>query len=152
VHNAETAQKRIPKDKLVPLDFVEASEWPEPLDGASPEDSFHYTWVCSLLERALEEVEASCHEDGLSTHWYVFNDRVVEPLTSRTDPPPLSVICECYGIAEPSKASNMIVTVKRRFQDALRRRLRQSVLSDDGVREELGELQRFFPAMAQDAP
>jgi len=151
VHNAETAKKRIPKEKLVSLDFVRDSELPEPAAASSPEESFNYAWVSALLEQALEEVEASCHEDCLSAHWHLFHDRLVEPILSRTDPPVLPELCEKYGVAEPGRASNMIVTVKRRFQGTLQRLLRDSVLSDDGLKEELHEFQRFFPEIAQDA-
>ena len=69
----------------------------------------------------------------------------------RTDPPSLAQLGEKYAVADPAKASNMIITVKRRFQEALRRHLRHSVLSDEAVHEELGELKRFFPEIAQDA-
>ena len=150
VHNSETARKRIPKDRLVSLDLDESSDLPEPLAESSPEDSFNYAWVSTLLERVLAEVEAKCHEDGLSAHWHLFHDRVLQPILERGDPPPLPTLCEHYGIGEAGKVSNMIVTVKRRFQDTLRRRLRDSVVSDVEAREELQELRRFFPEMAQD--
>ena len=150
VHKAETARKRIPKDKLVSLDFVEASELPDPSAASDPEESFNCAGVSALLERALEEVEAKCHEDGLSAHWHIFHDRFLQPILDKSAAPPLPRLCEKYGIAETGKASNMMVTVKRRFQDALRRRLRDSVLSDEGMREELHDLQQFFPEIAQD--
>jgi len=150
VHNSATARKRIPKEKLVSLDFDESSHLPEPVAASSPEDSFNYAWVSTLLERVLEEVEAKCHEDGLSAHWHIFHDRVLQPVLERSDPPALQNLCDQYGIAEAGKASNMIVTVKRRFQDTLRRRLRESVLSDAEAKEEIQELKRFFPEMAQD--
>jgi hypothetical protein len=95
-------------------------------------------------------VEAKCHEDGLSAHWQIFHDRVLEPILHRDAPPSLSELCEKYGVAAPATASNMIVTVKRRFQNTLRRYLRDSSLSEEGAQEELLELQRYFPAIAQD--
>jgi len=150
VHNSETARKRIPKEKLVSLDFDESLDLPEPVAESSPEDSFNYAWVSTLLERVLQEVEAKCHEDGVSAHWHIFHDRVLQPILERSDPPPLQTLCEKYGIAEVGKASNMIVMVKRRFRDTLRRCLRDSVLSDAEAQEELQELKRFFPGMAQD--
>jgi len=150
MHNAEAAHKRIPKEKLVPLDFVGSSDLPEPLITSSPEESFNYAWVSGLLDRALEEVEAKCHEDGLSAHWQIFHDRVLEPILNREAPPSLPELCEKYGVATPAAASNMIVTVKRRFQNTWRRYLRDSSLSEEGAQEELLELQRHFPEIAQD--
>ena len=67
-----------------------------------------------------------------------------------TNSPSLKEVCDKYGIQDDVKASNMIVTVKRRFQAALRKHLRDSVLSDELINGELEEIRRFFPKMAQD--
>ena len=150
VHNAENACKRIPKEKLVSLDLVGAADLPEPLDRSDPEGSFNYAWVSNLMEQVLEETEAQCNEQGKSVHWHVFHDRVLQPILERTDAPSLSVLCERHGISDTGKASNMIITVKRRFQDCLRRHLRLSVASDAEMREEMQELQHFFPEIVQD--
>jgi RNA polymerase sigma-70 factor (ECF subfamily) len=150
VKNKKVAQKRIPKDKLVPLDKVEPFELPQAIKQSAPEDSFNYAWVSALLEQVLEEVEATCHENGKTIYWRVFHDRIVQPIKNRTEPPSLQEICDRYGIQDDAKASNMIVTVKRRFQTALRRQLRDSVVLEEQVNGELEELRRFFPKMAQD--
>jgi stalled ribosome rescue protein Dom34 len=44
----------------------------------------------------------------------------------------------------------MIVTVKRRFQAALKKQLRNSVVSEEQISGELEEIRRFFPKIAQD--
>jgi hypothetical protein len=44
----------------------------------------------------------------------------------------------------------MIVTVKRRFQTMLKQHLRNSVISDEHVEDEVEEIQRFFPKIAQE--
>jgi len=150
VKNEEVARKRIPKDKLVPLDKVEPLELPQSVAQSAPEDSFNYAWVSSLLEQVLQEVEAKCHEDGKTVYWHVFRDRVLQPIMDGTEPPSLKEICDKYGIQDDAKASNIIVTVKRRFQAALRKQLRDSVVSDEQVNGELEQLRRFFPKMAQD--
>ena len=66
--------------------------------------------------------------------------------------PPLSMhdICHKYGIKDSAKASNMIITVKRRFSTAIRKHLRDSVTSDEQVADELQEMMRFLPNIAQD--
>ena len=56
-----------------------------------------------------------------------------------------------YGISDESRASNMIVTVKRRLQAALRQYLRESVTSDEYVKGELEQIRQFFPKIAQDS-
>jgi len=150
VHEATTAQKRIPKDKLVPLDMVATSELPQIVAKLTPEESFNYAWVSTLLEETLEHVENQCHEDGKTAHWHIFHDRVLQPIADRAEPPSMSEICERYGIDGETKASNMLVTIKRRFQAALRKRLQDSVVSDAHVEDELAELRQFFPDIAQD--
>ena len=146
----ESAQKRIPKDKLVSLDMVDLPELPYTVERSSPEESFNYAWVSSLLEQVLEQVEVTCQEDGRKVHWEVFHDRILQPVMDGREQPSLKEICEKYGIRDDVKASNMIVTVKRCFQAALRKYLRDSVISDEQVSGELKELRRFFPKMAQD--
>ena len=68
----------------------------------------------------------------------------------RSDQPPLDQLCMKYGISDPAKASNMMVTVKRRFQTLLIQKLRDSVMSDEEAQMELEEIRRFLPKLAQD--
>ncbi len=67
-----------------------------------------------------------------------------------SDAPTLETVCKKHGISDTVKASNMIVTVKRRFQALLRQHLRRSVMSDKEAEEELKEIRRFLPKVAQD--
>jgi RNA polymerase sigma-70 factor (ECF subfamily) len=143
MHRAQTAQKRIPPEKLVSLQKTDASDLPQPRDFTS-EDSFNYAWVSELLDRMLEEVEDSCRNRGMQTHWNLFHDRVLQPVIEDTEPPPLAEICARYGIPEATTASNMIFAVKKRFRSALRRHLRRSVASDIEIDEEMVELMQFL--------
>ncbi len=149
VRDAQTARKRIPREKLIPLDFVESSDFGASLATASPEDCFNTAWISILLERALEHVEAQCHEDGKAVHWHIFRDRVLHPIMNRGEPRSLKEICDTYGIDSETVASNMIVTVKRRLQKAMWEQLRRSVTSETLVDGEMEELRRFFPKIAQ---
>ena len=146
----QAAQKRIPKSKLVPLDITDLPELRQAASELTPEDSFNYTWVSALIEQVLAEVEAKCHEDGKTVHWHVFGDRVLDPIMENTEPPSMKEICRKYAVESEAKASNMMVTVKRRFQTALRNHLRGLVVSENQVDEELMEIMRFLPKMAQD--
>jgi DNA-directed RNA polymerase specialized sigma24 family protein len=150
VHRVEGAKKRIPASKKVPLDLVEPPELAAITSELTPEESFDYAWVSALLERVLEDVEASCYGDGKMVHWRIFRDRVMAPIMNETSAPSMEDICHKYGISDAVKASNMIVTVKRRFQSVLMRHLRNSVTSDEEADEELEEIMRFLPKMAQD--
>jgi len=146
----ESAQRRIPRDKLVPLDMVDLPELPYKVEQSSPEESFNYAWISSLLEQVLEQVEITCQQEGKTVYWEVFHDRILQPITEGNEQPSLKEICDKYGIKDDAKASNMIVTVKRCFQTVLRKHLRDSVVSDEQIRGELKELRRFFPKFAQD--
>ena len=118
-------------------------------DDLSADDCFNYAWVSSLLERVFEEVEAACHEDGKTVYWKVFEQRVLLPIMDETEPPPVKELCEQYGIPDGTKFANMIVTVKRRIQSALKKHIRDLVTSPEEVSDELQEMTRFFPDIAQ---
>lgn len=144
VHRKETARKRIPKDKLVQLEQIDPAELPESVEGLSPEQSFNYAWVSSLLDKLLAEVQAKCRTDDKVIHWQVFHDRILQPIMENTQAPSLKEICDKYGIEDEKKASNMIVTVNRRFRASLKRHLRRAVASDVEVDAELRELMQIF--------
>ena len=149
VKHKETALKRVPKGKLVPLDVVDPDALVAVSDDLSPDDCFNYAWVSSLLERVLDEVEATCHEDGMTVYWKVFEERVLQPILDETDPPSVKEICGQYGIPDGTKLANMMVTVKRRIQSALKKHIRDLVTSHEEVSDELQEMARFFPEIAQ---
>ena len=147
---SQAAQKRIPKGKLVSLDVEDLPELCLTTPELTAEDSFNYAWVSSLLEEVIKEVEAKCHEDGKTVHWHVFYDRVLEPIIEKTESPSMKEICRRYGLKSESEASNMMVTVKRRFQTILRNHLRNLVVSEEQIDEEFSEIMRFLPKIAQD--
>jgi len=144
VHRNKSARKRIPEHKFVQLDQVDLAALSVPTENLTPEESFNYTWVSSLLDQILTDVEAECRSRDMKIHWKVFNDRILQPIIEDTAAAPLSDICRKYGIDSEARASNMIYTVKRRFQAALKRHLRQSVSSEAEVGEELEEIMQFF--------
>ena len=150
VQQMETARKRIPKGRLVPLDMVEPPELPQSLMRSAPEDMFRYAWISGLLEHVLEQAEAQCYADGKTVHWCIFRDRLLRPIIERIHTVSIKELCAKYGIEDSAKVSNMIVTVKRRFQTTLKQHLRDSVISDEHVEGEIEEIQRFFPKIAQE--
>jgi RNA polymerase sigma-70 factor (ECF subfamily) len=151
VRKSQERQRRTPKGGLVSLEIVEPPELSQLVDKSNPEDCFNLAWVSGFLEQSLQDVESRCREDGTIVYWHVFCDRVLEPIMNRADPASLKDICVKYGIDDEAKASNMIVTVKRRFQTVLREHVRKSVVSDQQAVEELEELRRFFPRIAQES-
>jgi hypothetical protein len=127
------------------LDFIDPPEFPEPMAKSTPEDAFNYAWTSSLVERILHEVEMMCRDQGQTVYWLVFQNRVLQPIMERTNPPSLGEICQKYGIEDGIKASSMILTVKRRFRSILKKCLRNSVTSDEEEMDEFREIMKFFP-------
>jgi RNA polymerase sigma-70 factor (ECF subfamily) len=143
-HRKQHFRKAKPKGFLLSLDELKATQLPEAPAEFSPEDSFHYAWAAQLLDQLLEEVEAKCRVDDKTIHWKVFHDKVLRPIMEGTDAPSMEEICRKYDIESPGKASNMIVTVNRRFRASLIRHIRRSVVRDCEVDEEFQELVEIF--------
>lgn len=116
---------------------------------ADPQEAFDYGWAADLMAKVLDDLEAECDHDGMSKHWQVFRARVLLPITENTQPPSLPDVCRAHGIADPAKASNMIVTVKRRFKQLLERYVRPFVESDTEVASEIGRLIDLFHRKAK---
>ena len=146
----QTTTIRIPQDKLVSLESIDPSELPEDMSISEPDASYNYAWVSALLDQVLAAVKQSCNEEGLQTHWELFHARIVEPILTGTPAPPLSEICTHLGVEDTRRGSNMMITVKRRFREMLRKSIRNTVISTDQVDEELDEIIRFLPRSAQD--
>ncbi len=144
VRRKQMARKRIPPERLVSLEDEWLAELPAQMEPLNSEEAFNCAWISGLLDRMLTEVEAQCRRDGMAVHWNLFRDRVLRPILEDRSPPPLTELCATYGIEEATKASNMIFAVKRRFQSALRKHLRQSVACDTDVGAELHELAHFL--------
>jgi DNA-directed RNA polymerase specialized sigma24 family protein len=145
----QATQKRSPKGKLVSFDVLSPPVLPEAVSRLNPEDSYNYAWTASILDQVLSEVEAKCLEDGLEVHWRVFQDGVVQPILKDTSPPSFEDLCRKYGIDDQKKAANMVTTVKRRLQKALKQYIRNTATSDDETHEEFSEIIQFFSRSAQ---
>ena len=146
----ETTKKRIPTDKVVSLDIFILPELPDTARQGSSEQCFTYAWKSTLIDQTLAEVQAACQEQGLQTHWQVFEDRILQPIYDNTEAPSMREICEQHDLEGESVASNMLVTVKRRFRTTLRRNLRFTVLAEGDVDDELQEILNLFGKSAQE--
>ena len=134
---------------MVSLDVVEPPALPVSMTQASVEESFNYAWVSALMERVLSFVKAECAEQGMETHWILFYQRVVRPVLADQKPPSVAELCQIHGIGDTQTASNMIVTVKRRFRTALEQNVRRTLLDGDQTPDEIEELLHFFRKSAQ---
>ncbi len=144
----DRAQKRIPREKLVYLDQTDALDLPASLSEAPPEASFHHVWISTLLERVLDVVRESCENEGMDKHWALFHKRVIGPILYGQPEISLSDLCDSYQIKDTKTASNMIITVKRRYRSALLDQVNRTVLSHDQASDELADLMAYLPAGA----
>jgi len=122
---------------------------PDPHEASASEmesaaQAFDYEWAVTILQRALDDVKVQCQREGLEAHWHIFADRVVTPTLEDMKPPSLPDICRRYGVSSPGQVSNMIVTVKRRFQKTLMRCLSNCTDCPQGCREELDDFISIF--------
>jgi len=144
IHRAEGARKRRPEAGHIYLEGIDWSGTPLPTDRATPDQAFTYVWASALLDEVIAAVEAGCSKDKQETHWAVFRARVIRPIREDAEPPSLEKVCADFGIPNEKAASNMITTVKRRFQRTLRVRVRQFVATDDEVDVEILDLMRIL--------
>jgi RNA polymerase sigma-70 factor (ECF subfamily) len=145
-HRAESALKRAPAGGMVPLGGPDGLDLPESAGTVTPEQAFTYAWASSLLDHVLATVKDGCVAGGQAVPWAVFHARVVQPALECREPPSLGELCAQYGIDSQAKASNMVITVKRRYQKVLREQVRQFVATDDDVDAEIGEIMQILAA------
>jgi len=140
VYRKKTAKKRLPEHGLTQLDDAVIPDMPITNSKLCPEQAFHYAWATNLLDQVFAIVKNEYCTTGRTRYWEVFNATVVAPILDNTEVPSLIELCQKYGIESEKKASNMIITVKRRFSTALKHHLRKFVKSDSEIEDEFQAL------------
>ena len=108
----------------------------------TPEAAFCHQFSATLIRRVLANVRAGCLQDGLDAHWSVFEHRVVRPMLLGEPPIDYTHLVRRLGLKDPFQAANMMVTIKRRFANALCVEVSQTVSNPDDTREEIRQLLR----------
>ncbi|MCP5119798.1 MAG: hypothetical protein GY953_54060, partial [bacterium] len=114
----------------------------------SPEAAFSATWTVMLIRQVLEAVRTECEQDGLDSHWVVFDRRVVRPMLVGGEPEPYASLVERLDLEGAAQASNMLITIKRRFARALLTEVGRTVDEPGQAEDELCELLRELEAPA----
>lgn len=109
-----------------------------------PGAAFDYVWAVTVLDRVLAELDFECQRDGLGPHGRIFEEKVTRPILDGTPAPSLKTICQKYALRSQGQASNMIVTVKRRFRRILLRHVAEPDSSEAEAEEALGEFLSIF--------
>jgi DNA-directed RNA polymerase specialized sigma24 family protein len=145
----QSGQTNIPAQKLVSLEIAHLPVLPQTVSQWGPDECFTYAWKSAILDQTLAAVEEDCLRAGQETHWQVFRDHLLRPTLEGREPPSLKELCRHYGLASEKTASNIVITVKRRFQRVLRQYLRSTVRSDAEADEELRDILETWHLGAQ---
>lgn len=140
LHRHESAEKRSHPGTRVAWADIDLSRVPTVLPGESPEDCFNHAWIAELLERVMLEVKRECYRNRMKEHWLIFEARVLLPIIAEKKPTPLPELCREYRIESESRASNMMITVKRRLCKALERNMLKLGENDPTLDEQVQDL------------
>jgi RNA polymerase sigma factor (sigma-70 family) len=108
----------------------------------SPEQAFSIQWNATLIRQVLERVRNDCEMAGLEPHWQIFEARVVRPMLFGESRTPYPKLLERLDLQDAGQAANMMVTVKRRFVQALIQEVSFTVSDSIQVEEEIRALLR----------
>ena len=140
VYRRKSRQKRQPRAGIQQLDTEKLSDLITSQKEMKPEEVFYYTWVTDLLDLVLAEVKDEYCSTSRTNHWDAFWLKIAAPIIENAEVPPYTEICHKCGIKDESKASSMVITVKRRLRAILKRHLRNPVQVDSEVEDELNEV------------
>lgn len=140
-HRHETRAKRSARSKPLRLSDAELAG-AEASSTLTPEQAFSAQWNATLIRQVLDRVRKGCLESGLDAHWSVFEARVVRPMLFGEPRIPYSNLIDRLGLEGTAQAANMMITIKRRFVQALVEEVNQTVSDPMQVEEELRALLR----------
>ena len=91
----------------------EKAEMPAKID--NPETEFNRAWAEELLKQVLKELKIESSRKGKAVHWSLFKEWLLEP-DVEADNVRLADIGARHGVADASRAYNMISNIKQRFR------------------------------------
>jgi RNA polymerase sigma factor (sigma-70 family) len=101
----------------------------------APDAAFDRQWALTLLARALARLESEMRDDGKSDHF----DALKPWLTAEADETPQSEVATKLGMSiEAIKVA--VHRLRKRFREAVRAEIAQTVSDADTVREEMDAL------------
>jgi RNA polymerase sigma-70 factor (ECF subfamily) len=137
-------KRRAPPGGILSLSSLQLAGVDLPESATTPEQAFYYAWIANLLDQVLAEVKEQYSDSDMAKHWEIFQLKILAPILQNAQDLSMKQICERCGVATEVQAANMLITVKRRFRNVLRRRLRNLVRSDSEAEAEFEEIFRFL--------
>lgn len=113
-------------------------------DDAAPSEAFDRQWAAAALAVTVDRLRAGCEADGLKPHWRAFELNILRPITTGASPLPMDEVARLVGARDAAHASNMIVSIKRRFRATLRKVVAETVADPAQVEEEIALMKRMF--------
>lgn len=114
----------------------------EPAEDDDPARAFSRQWATTIMQLALERLEADCRERGLEVHWGLFEAQVLNPSLHNCEPVPAEELARRVGVRDREDVYNMVHTVKKKFHKVLREVVADTVEDpadlDDEVAQVLG--------------
>jgi RNA polymerase sigma-70 factor (ECF subfamily) len=145
-HRKLSAKRRKPAEGIGSLDQLVDDGYYHPkslVNAETPELLFHRAWVREVVRNVLAVMESNFKSTGKTTHFILFQSRVVSPELEGCEPPPLEQQARELGL-EYKEAANQILTAKRAFVRLLGREVRSYVRSEDGVLHEQRDVLRLL--------
>jgi len=145
-HRRQSARKRKPAEGIGSLDELLDDGYYHPkslVNAETPEVLFHRAWVREVVRNVLAVMESDFKNTGKTTHFILFQSRVVLPELEGDEPPPLQQQARELGL-EYKEAANQILTAKRAFVRLLEREVRSYVRSEDDVSQEQRDVLRLI--------
>jgi RNA polymerase sigma-70 factor (ECF subfamily) len=139
-HRDQTRQKRAPGSKLLSLDVEHAEKVLADSADASPDRAFDRAWALTQLDLTWRRLEEEHRDDGKADLV-----RLLRPVISGTVATPIREIAAQLSMSEG--AVNVAAhRLRRRFGEALRKQVAQTLVSQEEVDDEIGRLRAVLAA------
>ena len=135
--NPKSVPQFVPKDAAV----IAATE---PAAYDDPTDAFNRQWATATFDGALRQVEEECKAMDMERQWRAFEKRVLLPKTRGVTPPAIEIMIEELGVRNRQQVYDMIETIKRKVQRAVRDMINETVDDPAEVEAEIGTLRAFL--------
>ncbi len=99
---------------------LDASEIDVAQPGTAGPLAFERAWALDVLAETLSRMKSECDEADEGVRWILFQDRVVGPLLSGSEPCDYVAFAKQHGLENEKAAMNMLVTAKRQFARVMR--------------------------------
>ncbi len=137
----ERAQKRIPPDRLVPLDDASGND---PALAAACVETFDNAFVRQVLTTAVHRLRQYCAAHDQNDAWTVFYHRVLAPTLEIAEPPSHDELATRLGLATAGDSRNRLAGAKRILKRELAAIVAEYANNSAEAEEELAELSKLI--------